>query len=312
MTSVVYPPQRELSITPSIVAESVSTSSIHLHRRNSSNPFEVIYDEITGQRPTATHTRTNSQLWHNPHNYEEISKNIHHRTPSAAIPTTPLTPPILTILESQSGGGGTSATRSGSIVSRLATVRNRKRIIGRNKTVKKKDIAEHKPMAFPIRRKSSLKYKSLNNTSSKFGTKKQMLEFMKNTNYYELVHNLIPASFRLYRHTRILRPRPKLTYEAFGMAEPVTPLAVSVREYDMYDKYRGLIFDGKYRVEELDAVVLSDERLNRRLLFEILLRRTLAAKMDYRIRAAFLKSVYEGDDHMLEPIRRSTETISTF
>lgn len=50
------------------------------------------------------------------------------------------------------------------------------------------------------------------------------------------------------------------------------------KEYDIYNKYRNLIYEGKYRVEELDQVVLHDEKLNRRLLFEILLRRTVAAK----------------------------------
>lgn len=297
MTSLVYP-TGELSINPSIVADSLALSGINLHQRNSSNPFEVIYDDA---RPS--HTRTNSNLWHNSYNYEEISKNIHCKTPNSAIPTTPMSPPILTILESQSG-------TSGSIVSRLATLRHRKNVIRRNKTIKKKDIKEHKPLKFPTRRKRSLKYKSIH-VKSKFDSKKQMLEYMKGISYYDLVHNLISASFKLYKHTKILRPRPKITYESFGMPEPETP-QVSIKEYDIYNKYRNLIYEGKYRVEELDQVVLHDEKLNRRLLFEILLRRTVAAKMDYRIRAAFQKSVYEGDNHMLEPIRRSTETLSTF
>ena len=68
MTSLVYP-TGELSINPSIVADSLALSGINLHQRNSSNPFEVIYDDA---RPS--HTRTNSNLWHNSYNYEEISK----------------------------------------------------------------------------------------------------------------------------------------------------------------------------------------------------------------------------------------------
>lgn len=74
-----------------------------------------------------------------------------------------MSPPILTILESQSG-------TSGSIVSRLATLRHRKNVIRRNKTIKKKDIKEHKPMKFPTRRKRSLKYKSIH-VKSKFDSK---------------------------------------------------------------------------------------------------------------------------------------------
>lgn len=315
-------PSHELSLTPSIVIpESIASSSsssspsrmmnLH-HQRTSSNPFEVIYDDLTQKSPPS-HLKTTSQLWHNSYNYQEISKNIHQRTPSGAIPITQTTPPILTIIESNSINDHHA---SGSIISRLATLRHRKNIINRNKTIKKKDIKTHKPLKFPIRRKTSLKYKSINsnnNVKSKFNSKLTMIEYLGKIDYFELVYNLIPSSFKLYKHTKILKPRPKLTFEAFGMSEPESPPSSlkNVKKYDIYKKYRDLIFQGGYRIEELNDVVLNDEELNTRLLFEILIRRTVAAKLEYRLNSAFQKSIYQGNNHLLQPISRSTETIST-
>lgn len=328
MTSLIYPTQ-SVSLSPNVI--STTSSGIHLHQRTPSNPFEVIYDSQPVHKPSNTQ-------WHNSQNYEEISKNIHHRTTSSGLPIKPAPsssspsppPPILTVLDDP-----LFTKTTGSLISRLATLRNRNRIKRRNKTVKKADIKQNKPLKFPIRRKRSLQYKK-RPQAPLFDNKKQMMDFLMNSNYQALVKNFIPQSMRIYLHHRILQPKPALTYSTknfeideldnfvivptdkksktgsylrgANLTAPVSNLSAgtgvgvgsgggnTVVEL-IYQKYKEDIYTGGFSVpppkfEELypqDAKLLSSRELsdlNTKILFDILIRKTVAAKMGYRLKPA--------------------------
>ena len=174
MTSLIYPTQRCVIISNII---STTSSGIHLHQRTPSTHLKSYM--------ILASTQTINTQWHNSQNYEEISKNIHHRTTSSGLPIKPAPsssspsppPPILTVLDDP-----LFTKTTGSLISRLATLRNRNRIKRRNKTVKKADIKQNKPLKFPIRRKRSLQYKK-RPQAPLFDNKKQMMDFLMNSNY---------------------------------------------------------------------------------------------------------------------------------
>ncbi|CAX40345.1 conserved hypothetical protein [Candida dubliniensis CD36] len=339
MTSLIYPTQ-SVSLSPNII-DTASSSITHLHQRSPSNPFEVIYDS------QPVHKQSNIQ-WHNSQNYKEISQNIHQRTPSSGLPirsatsSSPSPPPILTALDDP-----LFTRTTGSIISRSATLRNRNRIKRRNKTVKKTDIKQNKPLKFPIRRKRSLQYKKKPQVAL-FDNKKQMTNFLMNSNYQALVKNFIPQTMRLYQHHRILQPKPALTYstklfevddlnnfvivptdktpkrasylKGATLTAPVSNVSAGVSGGNtlvdlIYQKYKEVIYTGGFSIpppkfEELypqDAKLLSNRELsnlNTKILFDILIRKTVAAKMGYRLK-------HNGDHLMGQHLTSSSSSFSS-
>ncbi|CAI5755961.1 unnamed protein product [Candida verbasci] len=241
------------SILPSSHTSSNNISSQH--------PFEIIYDS------NISHIRSPSTQWHNQLNYNEIEKNIHEKTtPKQNYTTGFAQPPMLTKLDSFS-------------ISRNSTMRNRKKL-------KKKRT---------VKRQRSLKFKSVSNFKDRF----EFLQFLKLANYEKLVNGLLPSRMKVFKYTKLLNPIPKLTYEVvkFGSIKKkghrYNTSQIDFMEI-IYQKYKETIFNQSYKIppnfEHLfpkDSKLLNKRELNQlntKLLFEVLLRRTLAAKMEYRLK----------------------------
>lgn len=269
------------------------------HIRLKSNPFGVLYDPSY-----------KTQQEHH------VAFTSGHQTRASA-PETPAnsppeehvsdlvsgSPPIVTVIH--------PVRRSGSVVSKSASLKAKNTIRRRNKMVKKSD-AEPKSTStkkrlryiFPIKRKSSFKY------NPPFSSQKEIDEYFLINNVTPAVRDLLPRSMRTFKFTSLANLAPRLHAEQnqfaisrdgnftvveehqdhfFGEREPEIP-SEPVDLNALYLDYRSAVFAGKHAVppkfEDVMPNRLSTEdldKLNTRLLFEVLLRRTLAAKIEYRL-----------------------------
>ncbi|KAI5962917.1 hypothetical protein KGF57_001357 [Candida theae] len=342
------------------------------------NPFEVIYSSqdltfdssaqhnlhMPKQKPSPQNFHQHSP-WHSQSNYDLIAENV--KTGRSLVSGIAYTGssnnddqqrnvssssqhPVVTVVKS------TSLKRSGSTVSRSATLRNRNRIKQRNKTVKRKDLLkdelEFKPsdekrteqkhktkkeswfgwpkFNFPVLRKKSLKYRSVHNGQNpNFTTRHEFMNFLQMSNYNQVVGSSLPHRMKMWNYTQPLHPHPLLHWQVVDFAEkdapattiaaPIAPVTVtkslnlhsrtgSMSVIDvLYQNYKARAFEmaqrhyskrrhGKeymkvpppfQKLYPQDAVLLSKRevhQINTKLLVEILLRRTVAAKMEYRLR----------------------------
>jgi len=246
---------------------------------------------------------------------------------------------IVTVIDSD------SVNRSGSMVSRSATLRNRNRLKTRNKMVRKNEL-ESSPdnpkrksrlsFLFPVRRERSLKQKPRYvplNRSPKFSSSQEFQMFFDKSNAANLLTEMLPPKMNHFRYKRLFLPDPKLitsnayyqitrnnsfiispktqaskmiislplkdTFTKNGVKnEPDLDQNFSTPDFSSqaYNKYRNSVFSNKlitvptfYQLfpEEVNLGMINASELmhiNRKLLFEVLLRRTVAAKIDYRLK----------------------------
>ena len=353
------------------IGTSYGHSRAHSRAVSQSNPFEVIYSshdltfESTGQ-PYLTVSRQppapapsipnlgQHSPWHSRSNYDLITENIvTSKKPISEILNNSSSSsnsrainnnnnnnnnnnhPVVTVV------GSPALNRSGSTISRLATLRNRNKIKQRNKTIKRKDLLkeklESKPstdgkqkhrtektswfswpkFSFPVLRKRSLKYRSVHNGQTpNFTTRHEFMNFIQMSNYNQIVGSSLPQRMKMWNYTQPLHPHPLLHWhiEDFREKEPAVKPTIthsrkaSVSVLDiLYQNYKARAFEVAQRrhyknlsgvdymkvpppFQKLypeDAALLSRRevhQINTKLLVEILLRRTVAAKMEHRLK----------------------------
>ncbi|KAI5962659.1 uncharacterized protein KGF55_003735 [Candida pseudojiufengensis] len=364
---------------------SSTQNKVYSRPLSTSNPFEIIY---TDEDFTTTHTKQQQRQqkpsnpsviqsgsdaiipqelsiqlpqnqWHNSENYNLISHNISTgggsfnllKDPSKSSVESKVNQnhhPIVTLIDPD------SIKRSGSQLSRSATMRNRNKIKSRNKTVNRKEI--HKGFVldernfnisnneklgglssnnsspprspkssnsiwpkfiFPVLRKKSLKYQSVSKSIPNFKNEDQFRNFINSTNYNEKVLSMLPHRIKMWNFTEPLHPHPLLNYKVIKTNKIEPKLhnhhrhsrSNSINLMDsLYSCYRSKVFQlnqqlkshpsGKLQKYQIippkfqklypqDSILLSKKELNRlnlNLAVEILLRRTVAAKMEYRLK----------------------------
>ncbi|KAK6463422.1 hypothetical protein DFJ63DRAFT_312736 [Scheffersomyces coipomensis] len=309
------------------------------------NPFGAIYGGTTVQPSTIRESARSSSedIFGDPNvqhsTYFQIERNFHQgkMTPPNLKGTGPRrhTPPVVTIVDDS------SLKRSGSIISREATLRNRNKIKSRNTTVEAKDLytedddltstrrrkRDRLMFRFPVKRKTSLKYTKLPQqhhhpkvSSPDFQSNEQLQKFLKSCNAEDLVRELLPKRMQLFRYNQLVSIHPRLqsVHEIFDMSKDnefgllkINPKLISApiqkhtqtshsRHYSniqfkeiVYQKYKSAVFANKLRrVPRFEEIYPDDlhllkkqeiDQINQKLLFEVLLRRTVAAKIEYRL-----------------------------
>lgn len=325
------------------------------HKRVDSNPFDIIYDSNLLHASDVKDSKQQKR-------YSDQSFNSFRTPTSPIVPRTPQaprnlytshqpmiiqSPPITTIIKSD-------LSRSPSVISKTASVRNRFNIVKRNKMVNKQSLPENsaRPLdsatqsktvkkgynkiqfLFPVKRKTSLKQKpyrllqEFRNRKCNFPTKESLEEFFIKSRAGKIMKELLPTNMKIFQYSKILRRNPALTPHEryFHINEDVFQMvaANSViskpfrassrrkashgREFNVADavyyKYRTKAFMSNQQIppkftdyfpDELDSDLVTPfdiDKFNKTLLFEILLRRTLAAKIEYRLQKS--GSRYKG------------------
>ena len=297
-----------------------------------SNPFEVLYEPHKVHSPSHYNTPLSESF-----RYLEMEHNDAMNRDKDEIDTSYNN--IVTVIDSTDG-----VNRTGSMISRSATLRNRNRIKTRNKMVRKNDIDPdpEKPkqksklaFLFPVRRERSLKQKPKYvplNRSPKFSSSREFQEFFDKSNASNLLAEMLPPKMNYFKYKRLFLPDPKLiTSNAYYqitrnnsfIINPKTQASKMIislpikdtftkngekkvpeldRQFqpdfasEAYNKYRISVFSNKLNTvpsfyqlfpEEagLGMINASElEKISKMLLFEVLLRRTIAAKIDYRLK----------------------------
>lgn len=258
--------------------------------KNDNNPFLILYDSSADLRQSANTTG--------------ISGNTTANTTGHSHPT-------VTIVDGLS--------RNGSTISRLASVNNRNSIRRRNKMVKKSDLPPDLLVddsldgdslkkkrskvrwIFPIRRKSSFKYKPVN--TPRFRSQKDVDEYYRKNELDLVMRELLPPLMAAYKFSNILNLVPVINIHPYSAAAPqelplpeiLAPKQATIKPLndDIYDNYKQAVFAGKFRsASRLEDVMphqalymapADREAVETRLLFAILIRRTVAAKLNYRL-----------------------------
>lgn len=286
------------SETPRVVIK----SDRPVHTRQPSNPFEVLFE------PNHPVTHQHSPEYLSPA-YLEIERNM-----NKAITSSYSRLPIVTVIDE------TNLKRTGSVVSKNASIRHRNNIKKRNKMGKSDNKSR---FLFPVNRKTSLKRRSL----AKFRSKSELDEFYRANNVDMLLRELLPKSMLMYDAKGLVKVNPSLKATkkvlqlsrslSFNYVDPKSvigsplrdtfvknprPLSTAPLRLDdmMYERYRDSIFLGKFKLpprfedlnpSEVEKGFLTLEEandFNRKLLFEVLLRRTVAAKIEFRLRRSGL------------------------
>ncbi|KAG7660956.1 uncharacterized protein J8A68_005476 [[Candida] subhashii] len=336
-------PLSRISIPSQVESDSNSSKQLTptLQTNSMNNPFALIYDSADSLKNRTSAASPPPNRFHDDASYRQISSNFtkagstsnqqpsHTRTLSPndqqylnLPPPHRINPdavPTVTIIDER------LLKRSGSIISKSATLRNRNKIKQRNKTVLKHDLQDDENddhdtktrprFVFPIKRKTSLKYKSLaSSTKPNFSSREQLVQFLNNCNYQEWLHTLIPSKMKVFKHKNILKVHPDLTYQlklfeinskgnitSRKNSTKLIPKLTSKGPRTLvglaYQKYRENVFARNSseipppKFQDLypdDVDLLSDfeiEQINTQFLFEILLRRTISAKIEFRLQS---------------------------
>lgn len=296
-----------------------------------SNPFEVLYDPNVVQ--TSYHGSSLQEQTPTPTDEVDRNGRLGHNRRTT-------TEQIVTMISSTD-----SIKRTGSIVSRSATLRNRNRLKKRNKMMHKNEFVEEDVKSprlsrrwymFPVKRKTSLKhnprYNPLKTSIPKFRNSDELQLFFETTNGSGLATEMVPRNMQLFKYTKLMLPKPRLHSQmalfsttrnnSFRLEQKTPALknlisgpltdtftkngenygasngVKNVPEFasEAYTRYRMCVFANKLNTlpsfhqvfpEEANLKVISDpevETINRNLAFEVLLRRTIVAKMLYRLK----------------------------
>ncbi|CAN3372304.1 hypothetical protein DIURU_004570 [Diutina rugosa] len=196
---------------------------------------------------------------------------------------------------------------------------------------------------FPIRRQSSLKYRAIRNQKPDYNTDVELARALSRTNAANVIKYLLPNEADFYRYHQLFRANPlrqcsryKVVtgksgyYEiapkpAMQISAPLKdsfrkngePITVSnINLYNtVYSRYRQEVFNGNYQtVPQFQQIFPNDlsllstnevNRANRTILLELLLRRTVAAKIEYRLKKFGIPqrsaSSSSGDSSLTKP-----------
>ena len=302
------------------------------HAHVNSNPFDIIFDPLASNcqsrsPPPLSQTPSEHQF-----QYQAIEQNISNKTPlndqniynQSNVKRRNIPHPIITIIDEK------PPRRSGSVISRSASLKIRNSIRRRNVMVQKEDIEPKKGKArrklnfiFPVKRKTSLKYSPVLKQSPNFNSDDELRAFLVECNAKELMKEFVPKQMNFYKHENILAMRPTLVSErkqvqisrtgSFNIKQvPKTishPMALEEKPIKspqhgrtistlpfqeiVYLKYKNAVFANKFtllpRFQEMfpnDTHLLSKaevNQINKKLAFEVLIRRTVAAKIGYRL-----------------------------
>lgn len=298
-----------------------------------SNPFDVLYEPHKVHSPSHYNTPLSQSF-----RYLEMEHNNVMNRDWGVNDTSYNN--IVTVIDSTD-----SINRTGSMISRSATLRNRNRIKTRNKMVRKNDIDSDPEKAkrksklaflFPVRRERSLKQKPKYvplNRSPKFTNAQEFQQFFDKSNSANLLAEMLPPKMNHFKYKRLFLPDPKLitsnayyqitrnnsfiinpktqaskmiislpikdTFTKNGVKnEPDLDQQLQTPDFgsEAYNKYRISVFSNKlssvptfYQLfpEETNLGMINaseHEQINKTLLFEVLLRRTVAAKIGYRLK----------------------------
>lgn len=307
-------------------------------RRTASNPFDVLY----GAKPLPPHP-AEVQLRQYLHIEQELRRG-HSPRPASPLPGPS---PIVTVV-----------LRSGSVVSRLATLRQRNTIRRRNKMVRRADsdkllvFSADAPKAarrlkiafvFPVKRRTLFKYHPVR-AAQKFHSQQEVDNFFVLNNVAAVMKDVLPRQMNTYRFTHLAKVDPTLVAQPaefaisrdarFTLLQPPLPPAVQKAVFQgrpltetarksvawerepakqaspdsehnsaelrrqqflasVYSQYRAAVFAGRYQLPpktedmlpfEADIMTPQEkEKMDKQLLLEALLRRTVAAKIDFRL-----------------------------
>lgn len=306
----------------------------HSNKEVAINPFEVIYDTTnqtaSGKQQLAVHAFDNKSY----HDIEiGLQQGTHHTRVlnRGHLRIVSESAPIVTIIDEP------KLNRSGSIISRNASLRYRGSIKSRAKMVSRNELESNdsrdregniqklKRYFFPVKRKTSLKYSKVDQSKPNFESKQQLQAFMNNNNYTSIIRELLPYKLEFFHYSKLFYVNPNLHKETkrvkindnndisvaarkipnkhVEISSPLKGTATqngspinlkSTSLYDMaYERYRKAVFKlHSYNPPKFEALFSSDydllskqemNKLNKTLLLEILMRRTLAAKIGYRL-----------------------------
>lgn len=175
---------------------------------------------------------------------------------------------------------------------------------------------------FPIRRQSLLKYRAIRNQKPDYNTDVELARALSRTNAANVIKYLLPNEADFYRYHQLFRANPlrqcsrykvvtgKLGYYEIAPKPAMQILAplkdsfrkngqpITVSNINLYNtvylRYRQEVFNGNYQtVPQFQQIFPNDlsllltnevNRANRTILLELLLRRTVAAKIEYRLK----------------------------
>lgn len=217
---------------------------------------------------------------------------------------------------------GASLRHRGSIKSRAKMVSKNELESPKSKDVLDKDgtTRKLKKFFFPVERKRSLKYSKLGQSKPKFENHDELQAYLYESNYLTSIPDLLPQKMSFYSYTRLINVNPHIHKETmkvtidqnnvfsidgpnkkFDISLPiegtVTRNGMQLTSDNLYDytynRYKNAVFNqhtsSAPRFETLfpnDTKLLTKdeiENLNKSLLLEVLMRRSLAAKISYRL-----------------------------
>lgn len=207
---------------------------------------------------------------------------------------------------------------------------------------------------FPISRQRLFKYRAIKNQKPDFKTDAELARALSRSNAASVIKYLLPNEADFYRYHQLFRANPlrlhrryKVVTDKLGFYEiapkPVMQILAPLKEtfrkngepialsnINLYDtaylRYRLEVFNGNYRsVPQFQQIFPNDlslllaaevDRANRTILLELLLRRTIAAKIEYRLkqygssRRSFLSSL--DDSLFRRPPNRAGKNTMNF
>lgn len=170
---------------------------------------------------------------------------------------------------------------------------------------------------FPVKRRTSLKYAKAQQQLPNFTTYEKFMDFIGSNYNAQTLKQSLPSKMNFFKYSRIIAPEPILNVEPgyvdvqdqdgelvitrktfvgspiLVISPPKSPAKYTPLTELIYQKYKTAVFANKLmaapRFSQLfpNDVYLLDKgelnQMNKKLLLEILLRRTAAAKIEYRL-----------------------------
>lgn len=280
------------------------------HKRLDSNPFDVLYSPETASQYQGVMLAVNTSRVHQVVETPSVGERpaLHYA-------------PIVTVLESsltiRRSGSVLSTSAS---LHKLNTLRSRNKTVYRksstrskssfddNGKTKKASLMDRVKYVFLVKRRKSLKYTSLKKPQKpKFANAADLKSFLTNHYPLQVVKDALPKPFWYFKYKNKMLPTPKLIKMPLEEKKTEGEALSRVRELPsyygnftplhelVYQKYKMAVFANNLMrpprfqdVYPTDSHLLSRAELNqinKKLLFEVLLRRTLAAKIGYRLKS---------------------------
>lgn len=231
-------------------------------------------------------------------------------------------PPTVTIIDDNRLRRTGLVISSSASLRNKNSIRGRNKMVQKDDIDLKKGKPKRKlNFNFPVKRKSSLKYSPVLRQAPNFNSDDELRAFLTECNAKELMKEFVPKQMNFYKHKNILALRPILVSErkqvqvsrtgSFNIKQvprsishpipikkapkPQHGRTISTLPFQdiVYLKYKNAVFANKLnhlpKFQEMfpnDIHLLSKAELkliNRKLAFEVLIRRTVAAKIEYRL-----------------------------